>query len=46
MSSQKPFDDAFKDFAEHAAEALLQLTGPAQSVAWRNRYDFPTPRFA
>lgn len=27
MSSQKPFDDAFKDFAEHAAEALLRLIG-------------------
>jgi predicted transposase YdaD len=25
MSTQKPYDDAFKELAEHAAEALLQL---------------------
>ncbi len=27
MSSKKPYDDAFKDVAEHAAEALLRLIG-------------------
>jgi predicted transposase YdaD len=27
MSSQKPFDDAFKEIAEHAGEAMLQLIG-------------------
>lgn len=27
MASQKPYDDAFKDLAEHASRALLQLIG-------------------
>jgi predicted transposase YdaD len=33
MSSQKPFDDAFKEIAEHGAEDLLRLIGALPSDA-------------